>query len=126
MEQSDEITTVLVVDDEESIRFALEAYLLERGIAVATAASCEEATTRLAAHDYDLLISDLHLTRRGGEGLEILRRVHGTAPRTKLVLMTSFGSADLVGEARKHGCSTVLQKPFSLEVLTSLLERSDA
>ena len=114
--------TVLVVDDEESIRFALADYLIQKGHRVDIARTRPEAERRLAEHDYSAVITDLQLTRadqRGG--LELIRSIHAHTPRTATVLVTAYRTLGLDGEAARLGCKVVLRKPFPLDVIARVL-----
>ena len=108
-------TRMLIVDDEEPILFAMRAYFTKRGYAVDCAREREEAEALLAAGEYAVVIADLRLTgTHGAEGLEILGFVRRRWPRTRLVLLTAYGSSELELEARRRGADAFLHKPKSL------------
>jgi DNA-binding NtrC family response regulator len=114
--------TVLLVDDEESIRFALAEYLIHKGYRVDIARTRREAERRLAEREYMAVITDLQLTRddqRGG--LELIRSIRAQAPRTATVLVTAYRTLGLDREAARLGCEVVLSKPFRLDVIARVL-----
>ncbi len=113
---------VLLVDDEESIRFALAQYLTAEGYAVDVARSRAEAESLFVQHRHPIVITDLQLTPgdpRGG--LELIGSVRARAPRTTTILVTAYGCPDLPAEARQLGCDLVLSKPIPLGAITQAL-----
>jgi CheY-like chemotaxis protein len=122
MEQHGTIGTVLVVDDEESIRFGLSAYLQDQGYTVETVGTGAEAAARLAARPYAVVIADLHLSRANtSEGLDLIRATRTLAPRTRMILMTAFATPAIIAEARSLGCDVIFDKPFSLDAMARVL-----
>ncbi len=114
--------TLLVVDDEPRIRRILEMALEDRGYAVLTAASAEEAEGLLAAADVDLIVADLQLPGRSGlELLADLRRRHIDLP---FILITAFGTVESAVEAIKAGAYDYVLKPFGMEELEALIARA--
>jgi DNA-binding NtrC family response regulator len=114
--------TVLVVDDEESIRFALADYLMQKGHRVDIARTRPEAERRLAERDYSAVITDLQLTRGDRQGgLELIRSIRAHTPRTATVLVTAHRTLGLDREAARLGCKVVLSKPFPLGVIARVL-----
>src|SRR5258707_6837295 len=95
-----ETKTVLIVDDEEFIRFALSEYFSVSGYQVDVAGEREEAEALLASRRYRLVISDLRLTGFGGtEGLQIVRSSLHRWPGTRVMLLTGYGSDELRTQA---------------------------
>jgi DNA-binding response OmpR family regulator len=110
---------LLVVDDEESIRFAMDRYFRARGFDVDCARELEEAQALLANRRYAVVIADLRLTGvHGAEGLEIVAYVREHCPETRTILLTAHGSRELEEEARERGVDVVLRKPRPLPELT--------
>lgn len=108
-------TRLLIIDDEEAILFAMRAYFTRRGYAVDCAREQRQAEELLAAGEYAVVIADLRLTgTHGAEGLEILGLVRERWPRTRLVLLTAYGSSELETEALRRGADAFLHKPQSL------------
>ena len=69
---------ILIVDDEESIRFTFENFLTEAGYDVATASHYDQALERLKDHDFDLLFVDIVMG--GKTGIDLLRTVKQKTP----------------------------------------------
>ncbi len=112
---------ILVVDDEESIRDLCARVLTRAGYAVVTAPSGEEAVVRLAQEAFDLLISDIRMP--GISGLEVLERAKATFPRIRVVLITGFGTPQMLTRAQQSGADRILTKPFNpMELLAAVRE----
>jgi len=113
---------LLLVDDEETIVFAMSRYFSARGFAVDTARELNDARDLLSRGEYAAAIVDLRLTGvQGLEGLDVLRHIQEHCPRTRAILLTAYGSPDLDREARKWGADLVLSKPQPLPDLAQLL-----
>jgi PAS domain S-box-containing protein len=113
--------SVLIVDDEESIREIVEESLTSRGMIVEGAASSEEALTLLGVNSYDIVLCDLNLPGMTGEQLFDKLRAHAGNSTPRFVFMTG----DLLGPSavaayRERGAS-VLQKPFHVSALAKHL-----
>ncbi len=106
--------TILVVDDEPSVLFALSESLSDkrRGVRVATAANGIEAVAVLESEPVDLVLTDLRMPDMDGfELLTFLRRNHAALP---VILMTALGSADTSARLATAGSFECLPKPFNL------------
>jgi CheY-like chemotaxis protein len=106
--------TVLVVDDEPSVLFALSEGLSDRrgGVRVVTAANGIEAVAVLEAEPVDLVLTDLRMPDMDGfELLAFLRRNHLSVP---VILMTALGSAETSARLATAGSFECLAKPFHL------------
>jgi CheY-like chemotaxis protein/predicted regulator of Ras-like GTPase activity (Roadblock/LC7/MglB family) len=106
--------TILVVDDEPSVLFALSESLTDkrRGVRVATAANGVEAVAVLESEPVDLVLTDLRMPDMDGfELLTFLRRNHAALP---VILMTALGSADTSARLATAGSFECLPKPFNL------------
>ena len=120
------MTTVLIVDDDASIRFAMADFLGAHGIAAACAASREEAQAMLEAGRYEVVITDLRLTPfDDAEGLRIVRLLGERYEDTACIVLTAFGSAETEAYARHYGAKAFLHKPLPmkqlLQIMTALL-----
>jgi len=117
---------ILLVDDEETILFAVKRYLDRLGFAVDCARELEEAEALAAYNHYDLVIADLSLSGDDcHEGLEILRYIRRGCGRVRVVLLTAHGCPAVEREAFRRGCDAFLHKPKPLleiaKVVTELL-----
>jgi len=106
---------LLIVDNEETILFALKRYFSKLRFRVDAASELEEAEALVAHTRYDIAILDLSLTCGGAnEGLEILRFLRARSPKTHAILLTAFGTPAVEREARRRGARAVLHKPQPL------------
>ena len=106
---------ILIVDDESSMRMALSEALVSCGYAVETAADGEDALRKLGMDTFCLVITDMRMPRVGG--MEVLRGVKKVSPRTKVIVITAYGTVNTAVEAMKEGASEFIMKPFSLDDL---------
>ncbi|MFH1568860.1 MAG: sigma-54 dependent transcriptional regulator [Gemmatimonadota bacterium] len=114
--------SVLVVDDEESIRAALQLLLSERGFAVHTAASGEEGLERARQAVPDAAVLDLNLP--GMDGIETLDRLRQLEPHLPVIIITAFASIPSAVEAMRRGAVDYVAKPFRNDDLLLRLERA--
>ncbi|MCC7342154.1 MAG: response regulator, partial [Bryobacterales bacterium] len=95
---------ILIVEDEDKLRRALELHLRSLGFEVSVASSAEEA---LGAIDRsDLVLTDLRLP--GMDGVEFLSRVRLTNSVSPVILMTAYGTVESAVEAMRKGASDFL------------------
>lgn len=119
---------ILIVDDEDLIVHAMRKYFLALGYEVDSAFELEEAQALLANYQYDLVIADLRLTGIGGvEGLQIVSDVHQRCTKTRVILLSAFGSPDIERESYSRGADAFLQKPKKMmeiaQIARALLEQ---
>ena len=113
---------LLIVDDEETILFAIQRYFVRAGFVVDCARELEEAEALASSYPYDLVIADLSLTEDGGtEGLEVLRHVHRYCREARVILLTGFSTPAIVREAFKRGADVCLEKPHPLAEIARIV-----
>ncbi len=112
---------VLVVDDEESLRFFLSRSLTKAGYAVEVVSGGREAIDRLAAVPYDVVLTDLVMPEV--DGLDVLAAVHEMDREAVVILMTAHSSVDNAIEALRKGAFDYLSKPFELKEAFVTIER---
>src|SRR5690606_24268646 len=117
--------SILIIDDEEIIREALEALLAAEGYRVATAATAAEAMERLAERPVDAVLLDLMLPDRNG--LDVLQDIRRLDEELPVVMITAYGTIDGAVAATKQGAFYYFTKPFKndevLAVLRNAVER---
>jgi DNA-binding NtrC family response regulator len=113
---------ILVVDDEPSVTDALKFILSDLGHTVAAAKTVGEATALLDGPPYDLVFTDLRLP--DASGIDLLTHIKNNTPDTLVILMTAHGSLDITIEAIKRGAFYYLEKPFTPQQVTMLLDRA--
>ncbi len=116
---------VLVVDDESGMREFLQICLSRRGHQVETANSGAEAIRRLSdptAEAIDLVLTDLSMP--GVDGMEVLRHCQSLEGGPAVLMMTAYGTADTAVEAMKAGAHDYLLKPFKVDEIQLVVERT--
>ncbi len=113
---------LLVVDDDAPVRNACAEIATGMGFLTQTADSVPAARSALGQKSVDLLLLDLKLP--GGGGLLLLEEVKEKYPETAIVVMTAFATVSSAVEAMRTGANDYLTKPFALDELTNVLERS--
>jgi len=113
---------VLVVDDDPPVRNACAEIAASMGFVAHVADSVPAARAVMGRQPLDLILLDLKLP--GGGGLMLLEEVRARHPETIVVVMTAFATVPSAVEAMRTGAGDYLTKPFSLEELTTVLERS--
>ena len=115
---------ILLVDDDESVRKALERLLTQFGHRVTTAGSGDEALRMVAATKYDVVLSDIHMP--GLDGLALLRAIREHDLDVTVILMTGAPSVETAIEAVRHGAIDYLTKPFKPEQIQKAIARAHA
>jgi DNA-binding NtrC family response regulator len=113
--------TILVVDDEPLIRFALAERLTEEGYRVIEADTAAGALAR-SVDGVDLVLLDYKLP--DGDGIEVLKRLKERDPDALVILLTAHVSVDLAVEAMKQGAYHYANKPFNLDEIAVLVEKA--
>ncbi|PIQ97400.1 MAG: nitrogen regulation protein NR(I) [Nitrospinae bacterium CG11_big_fil_rev_8_21_14_0_20_56_8] len=115
---------ILVVDDEENIRWVLKKALEKKPLIVHTAESGEEALRKIEENDYLMVFSDIFL--EGISGLDLLQQVKNRRPETKVVVMTAQDTMNNTIEAMRLGAYDYISKPFDIEEIYALVEKVEA
>jgi DNA-binding NtrC family response regulator len=118
--------TILVVDDEPLIRWAIREGLEGAGYAVLEAGTAREALASLAGvtGPIAVVLLDVRLPDSGDLGL--LRRLRREVPECQVIVMTAHGTPELLAEARSAGAFDAIVKPFDLSRVVSLVRAADA
>ena len=112
---------LLIIDDDESILFALRCYFESTGYDVNCARELEEAEALAACRIYDLAIVDLSLSVKcSTEGLEIIRFARRHCPSARLIVLTAYATADIEREAIRRGAHAFLRKPQALSEIAAV------
>jgi len=109
-------TAILVIDDEESLRNTFQFFLQNQGYApVVTAASYEEALHALNDQAFDLIVSDIVLG--GHTGIDVLKRVREMGRNCPVVMITGYPTVETAAEAVRLGAFDYIPKPVDKETL---------
>lgn len=106
---------ILVVDDEESIRYTFESFLTDEGYAVRTAENLDQALQLSATTEFDLVFSDILLGP--ANGIDFLRLFREQNQHCPVVMITGFPTVDTATEALRLGAYDYIPKPVTQEML---------
>jgi len=112
---------ILVVDDDESLRWVTQAQLQQSGFQVDAAANGKEALARIQETPPDLVITDLMMP--GMSGVELLKNIRADYPEIIVILVTAFGTVENAVEAMKAGAYDYITKPVNVEELRLIVGR---
>ncbi|MFK7988503.1 MAG: sigma-54-dependent transcriptional regulator [Sandaracinaceae bacterium] len=113
---------VLVVDDDEGVRYTLSSLLEDAGLEVVQAEDGEAALAQLDAQTFHLVVSDLRMPKL--DGLSLLRRLQARPHPPRLILVTAHGSERAAVDAMKLGAYDYFRKPFDIDALIAAVERA--
>lgn len=112
---------ILIVDDEDSIRFGMHDFLQGQGYTVVEADSCAQAREVFITSPPDAAVIDYRLD--DGTALDLLRSFKQVDPDVPLIVLTAYGSIELAVQAVKEGAEQFLTKPIEMATLHTILER---
>jgi DNA-binding NtrC family response regulator len=114
-------SVILLVDDQDTIRFFLEKTLRQEGYEAVTARTGAEAIEKAREVVPDLVLLDLKLPDI--DGLEVLRRIKEIFPEIGVVMITAFGDIETAVMAMKNGAYDFVSKPINLEQLLLVIRK---
>lgn len=114
--------SILIVDDEESVRDSLYNWFIEDGYRVATAESAKGALSLLESDQFDIVLADIKMP--GMDGLEMLRLIKTLRQETVVIMMTAFATVETAVQALKDGAFDYVTKPFDPDDLSHLIRNA--
>ncbi|MCU0370303.1 MAG: sigma-54 dependent transcriptional regulator [Bacteroidales bacterium] len=114
--------SILIVDDEESVRDSLYNWFIEDGYIVECAENAKEALSILESRNFDIILADLKMP--GMDGLEMQRRIKALNKDSIVIIMTAFASVDSAVRALKDGAYDYITKPFDPDDLSHLIRNA--
>lgn len=113
---------ILIIDDDDEIRYSLNRVLSSRGYGVEEASSGESGIESARAGTPEVIFLDNRM--EGMSGLETLQHLRSVAPAAMVILMTAFGTTQTAIEAMKFGAFDYIIKPFDLKKVLALTEKA--
>lgn len=114
--------SILIVDDEESVRDSLYNWFIEDGYRVEVAENAKKALQILESSDFDIILADIKMP--GMDGLEMLRRIKALKNDSIVIVMTAFATVDTAVQALKDGAFDYVTKPFDPDDLSHLIRNA--
>ena len=113
------MASILIVDDELSMREFLRILLEKEGHEVATAANGNVALELSGKQTFDLVVTDIRMP--GITGLELLAQLKQARPETGVIMITAFASPDDAVAAMKNGAFDYITKPFNVDEIKTVV-----
>lgn len=107
------MASILIVDDEKSIRDSLKMVLDDEGFETKTAADGEDALELIKQNSFDIIISDIKMPKLGG--IELMSKASEFLPESFFIIMTAYASVDTAIDALRRGAYDYLLKPVELD-----------
>ncbi|MBI4872434.1 MAG: sigma-54-dependent Fis family transcriptional regulator [Candidatus Riflebacteria bacterium] len=117
----DEVS-ILVVDDEYSVRDSLQHWFRKDGHQVEAVENATEALNRLQDHRYDVVFLDIKMP--GMDGMELQERIHQIDAGIAVIMITAFASVETAVQAMKQGAFDYVTKPIDPDELSHLVRRA--
>jgi DNA-binding NtrC family response regulator len=114
--------SILIVDDEASVRDSLYNWFIEDGYRVECAENAKVALSLLEVDIFDIILADIKMP--GMDGLEMLRRIKSLRKESIVIVMTAFATVDTAVQALKDGAFDYVTKPFDPDDLSHLIRNA--
>ena len=114
--------SILIVDDEESVRDSLYNWFIEDGYRVECAENAKKALSTLQSDSFDIILADIKMP--GMDGLEMLKRIKSLKSDAIVIIMTAFATVDTAVQALKDGAFDYVTKPFDPDDLSHLIRNA--
>ncbi len=114
--------SILVIDDEESIREVLAEFLSLKNYKVKTAANGFEALKIVEEENFDVVLLDIKMP--GMDGIQVLRKFKELGVNSVFIMMTAFGTVETATEAFKLGAHDYLLKPFNSDMISNTINNA--
>ena len=114
--------SILIVDDEESVRSSLYNWFIEDDYRVDCAEDAKKALSILESDSFDIVLADIKMP--GMDGLEMLKRIKSFRKDAIVIVMTAFATVDTAVQALKDGAFDYITKPFDPDDLSHLIRNA--
>ncbi len=115
-------TSILIVDDEFSVRDSLNSWFRKDGYHVEAVENAKEALKALQNRSYDVVFVDIKMP--GMDGMELQEHIHRVDPQAAVIIITAFASVDTAVQALKQGAFDYVTKPVNPDELSHLVLRA--
>lgn len=115
---------VLIVDDEPLIRWSLAETLVDRGYGVLEAGDGRGAVQMLGGSPLPVEVIMLDYRLPDSNNLQLLATIRAMSPRSRVVLMTAYGTPEIAAEALRLGAYCVVNKPLEMQDVADLVSRA--
>jgi nitrogen regulation protein NR(I) len=112
--------SVLIIDDEDALRYSIKRALSQRAFTIYEADSGEAGIEVAKKQKMDIILLDNRM--KGMNGIEALQHLRGICPDAKIIVMTAFSTTQTTIEAMKFGAFDYVMKPFDLPKILSLVD----
>ena len=119
LEKNEQSVTILIVDDELSVRDSLTKWFIEDGYKADSAADAEEALKKLKPGVWDIIFLDIKLP--GMDGMELQQRIKGIDPNATIIMITAYATVDTAVKSLKEGAHDYVTKPVDPDYLSHLV-----
>jgi len=116
--------SILIVDDEDSVRDSLYNWFIEDGYEVECAENAKQALSILESRNMDIILADIKMP--GMDGLEMHRRIRSLDKDSIVIIMTAFAAVDTAVQALKDGAFDYITKPFDPDDLSHLIRNASS
>jgi two-component system, NtrC family, response regulator PilR len=107
------MASILIVDDEKSMREFLEILLANDGFEVSSASNGEQACSMLEKRRFDLVITDIRMDHVSG--IDVLKKAKEVDSNTEVIIISAYANADTAVEAMEGGAYDFIPKPFDVD-----------
>lgn len=114
--------SILIVDDEDSVRDSLYNWFIEDGYHVECAENAKVALFKIESAFFDIILVDIKMP--GMDGMELLRRIKSLKNESIIIIMTAFAAVDTAVQALKDGAYDYITKPFDPDDLSHLIRNA--
>ena len=114
--------SILIVDDEDSVRDSLYNWFIDDGYRVECAENAKKALSLLYEKEFDIVLADIKMP--GMDGMEMHRRIKALPHVPIVIIMTAFASVDTAVQALKEGAFDYVTKPFDPDDLSHLIRNA--
>jgi CheY-like chemotaxis protein len=115
-------SSILLVDDDEVLRYSLGKVLEQQGFIVTTAANVSEALNHINSTVFDVLLSDLHMPG-AGDGLTVVSAMRHSNPKAVTILLSAFPEMEAAAHAILQQTDQILVKPMEVMALVKAIEQ---